>query len=89
MAKYCNDDDDAFTDRQALAFLIILAVCLFTMWYSYTKFKEEAQRTECEGVYDTFDCRVDKQIREDLRDERIALKKREKDIGQAQLEVDK
>lgn len=82
MAKYVNEE--VFTDRQALVFLIGMALLLGVIYFCYKQMKEEVHKTECEGVYDTFDCRVNKQIREDLQAERIALKKREDAIKSEQ-----
>jgi hypothetical protein len=85
MAKYV--DEDEFTDFQALVFVIVMVALLGVIYFCYKHMKEDVRKTECEGIYDTLDCRVNKQIREDLQAERLALKKRVDAIKSEQRKV--
>lgn len=85
MTKYV--DEEVFSDFQASVFVIILAVLVLIVYFSYDYLEEEVNKTECIGVYDTFDCRVNKQIRLDAEDQISILKKQVDAIKTTQREV--
>lgn len=82
-----RNDDDTLTGWGACLFIGVLLICAYILYTSMGHLSLEVRKLECEDVYDTLECRVNKQIRDDIGTQIAEANRRIKEIEAEQLKV--
>lgn len=74
-----EQDDDAAIGLKAAGWFIILVASGYFLYDIFTGLNEASKKSNCVEPYDSFECRVNMQIREDAQIQIKYLEKRIKD----------
>ena len=81
------DSDDEMSGTGVAVFLILLCLCVYGIYWGVSSMRLENSKFNCQGIYDTLQCRVNMQIKEDTQAQIDVLQRRINEVKKEQLEV--